>query len=78
MIRIYCIGIIILITAIVANIIAQKLNIMTWYGFIEFLTKTDDKDVALRIIDITWLFVLYPLVLGFGYLLGDKLYQMLF
>lgn len=78
MIRIYIIGIIILLTAIVANFIAYKLNLMTWYDFIEFLTKSGDKDIVVRIIDLIWLFLVYPLTLGFGYWLGAKFYQLLF
>lgn len=76
--RIYFIGIFILLTAIVANFIAYKLNIMTWYGFIEFLTASGEKEIVIRIIDYVWLFLAYPIILGFGYWIGDKMYQFLF
>ncbi|ARV10375.1 hypothetical protein BTO05_12255 [Winogradskyella sp. PC-19] len=78
MMRIYFIGIFILLTAIVANFIAYKLNIMTWYGFIEFLTASGEKEIVIRIIDYVWLFLAYPIILGFGYWIGDKMYQFLF
>ncbi len=76
--RIYFIGIFILLTAIVANFIAYKLNIMTWYGFIEFLTASGEKEIVIRIIDYVWLFLAYPIILGFGYWIGNKMYQFLF
>ncbi|WP_296377969.1 hypothetical protein [Winogradskyella sp.] len=78
MMRIYFIGIFILLTAIVANFIAYKLNIMTWYGFIEFLTASGEKEIVIRIIDYVWLFLAYPIILGFGYWIGNKMYQFLF
>ena len=51
---------------------------MTWYGFIEFLTASGEKEIVIRIIDYVWLFLAYPIILGFGYWIGDKMYQFLF
>ncbi len=79
MLRIYTIGIFILIIAIVANAIALKLNITTWYDFINAITKNGNSVFdTLPIIDYLWLFIGYPLVLGFAYWIGDQLFQLLF
>ncbi|WP_073082038.1 DUF7672 family protein [Winogradskyella jejuensis] len=78
MMRLYFIGISILIIAILANALAMKLGLKTWYAFIEFLTASGDREIIISIIDYIWLFILYPLTLGCGYWLGDKLYQILF
>ncbi|MTE26732.1 DUF7672 family protein [Winogradskyella ouciana] len=79
MIRIYIIGLAILIIAIIANGIVVKLGLKSWYDFINLLT--DQGISALKeisIIDYFWLLIGYPLVLGLGYYLGDKLYMLLF
>jgi hypothetical protein len=79
MLRIYTIGIFILIIAIVTNAIALKLNITTWYDFINGITKNgNDVFDTISIIDYLWLFIGYPLVLGCAYWLGDKCYTILF
>lgn len=79
MIRLYIIGLAILIVAILANGIILKLGLKSWYDFIALLT--DDGASALNklgLIDYLWLFFGYPLVLGFGYWIGDKLAQLFF
>ena len=55
--KIFIIGIAILVTAIVLNIIAKLLNVSTWYDFIQ--NKTINNPL-----EIIWLFVIYPFVLG--------------
>jgi hypothetical protein len=79
MIRLYLIGLAILIIAIVANAMVIKLGIKSWYDFIEMLTQqgmTAFKNLS--IIDYIWLFIGYPMVLGFGYWLGDKIHSVIF
>jgi hypothetical protein len=79
MLRIYIIGISILIIAIIANGIVMKLGIKSWYDFIELLqTYGSSAFRKLSILDYAWLFVAYPLILGFGYWIGDKIYQVIF
>ncbi len=79
MIRLYIIGLVILITAILANALAGKLNIMSWY---DYLGNMADQGLSawngMSLIDGIWLFIIYPLFLGLGYLLGDKLHQLIF
>ncbi|GGI56953.1 DUF7672 family protein [Winogradskyella haliclonae] len=78
MLRFYTIGLLILIVAILANVIAMKLNILTWYDYMSFLTKTNTSDITVKFIDYIWLFLVYPLTLGFGYRIGDYIYKLIF
>ena len=79
MIRIYIIGLAILVIAILANSIIVKLGIKSWYDFIEQLTSSNVSNLKrATFIDYLWLFMGYPLVLGFGYWIGDKVYHVLF
>tara|TARA_B100000945_G_C20370054_1_gene591604 strand:+ start:599 stop:823 length:225 start_codon:yes stop_codon:yes gene_type:complete len=74
MIKYYFIGVIILISAIIANIIAAKIGLKTWYDFLNAI----NNDASLSTFDYIWLFALYPLTLGlsvkFGLILWDKLF----
>lgn len=78
MLRLYIIGISILIVAIIANALAMKLNLLTWYDYISVLTKSNASEITVRFIDYIWLFLAYPLTLGLGYWLGDKIHNILF
>ncbi|GDX42015.1 hypothetical protein LBMAG22_05440 [Bacteroidota bacterium] len=75
MLKIYLIGIIILITAIMLNGVINKLGVLGWYDFINLLV---DKETAparkVRIIDMLWLFIAYPFLLGLAGLSGNYLY----
>jgi hypothetical protein len=74
MIRLYIIGLAILIIAILANGIIVKLGIKSWYDFMSSLSDNGTSAFGkLSIIDYLWLFIGYPIVLGFSYWIGDKL-----
>ena len=77
MLRLYIIGICILIIAIVANAVIVKLGLKSWYDFIDLIGKNGwNAFKIISIIDYIWLFIGYPLVLGLGYILGIKLYNL--
>ena len=79
MVRIYIIGISVLIVAIIANFLAGKLGLKTWYDLFNALGGSDDIAIsAFGIADYIWLIFVYPLCLGFGYILGDKLFNIIF
>tara|TARA_R110002096_G_scaffold118987_4_gene257635 strand:+ start:314 stop:619 length:306 start_codon:yes stop_codon:yes gene_type:complete len=79
MVKIYIIGLCILIIAIIANAIVVRLGIASWYGFINLLNEEGIKTFRIiSIIDYLWLFLGYPLVLGFGYVVGIRLYNLIF
>ncbi|WP_179022492.1 DUF7672 family protein [Winogradskyella forsetii] len=74
MIRLYIIGLAILIIAILANAIIAKIGLKSWYGFIELLSKEGSSAFSkLNIFDYLWLFIAYPFILGIGYWLGEKI-----
>ena len=77
MLRIYFIGFFILIIAIIANIIVSKIGLSTWYDFgPEFFKRGFLAMKEVGFLSCLWLFVLYPLVLAMGYVIGDKIYSL--
>ena len=79
MLKLYIIGIAILVIAILANGIIVKIGLKSWYDFIELLSKQGTYTLSkITILDYLWLFFGYPLVLGLGYWLGEKIHQALF
>lgn len=79
MLKLYIIGIAILITAILANFLAAKIGLLSWYDFLNLLSnKGGEGFVTVRFIDYLWLLLLYPLALGLGYWFGIKLFQAIF
>lgn len=79
MVRIYIIGLSILIIAILANYVVGKIGILSWYDFLNYLSDKETSTVEkVKTIDYLWLFVGYPLVLGLGYLAGEKIYELIF
>ena len=81
MTKLYIIGVFILLMAIIANTIASYINLNTWYSFYNTIFKKKSFLKALKtqsIFDFLWLFFLYPLILGCGYLIGEKLFNIIF
>ena len=70
MLRIYVIGLSILFVAIIANFFAKIIGISTWYDFIKSFSEQSSKNFS--ILNYLWLFIIYPLILGLGYILGDS------
>jgi len=79
MLKIYLIGIIILVTAILLNGVINKLGVLGWYDFITLLVDKETAPVRkVRIIDMLWLFIAYPFLLGLAGVGGSYLYTSLF
>jgi hypothetical protein len=77
--KLYIIGLAILITAILANILASKLGLLSWYDFLNLISdKGGDGFKEVRFLDYIWLLLLYPLALGLGYWFGIKIFQAIF
>ena len=70
MVRIYIIGITILLVVILANGVAKYFGVLTWYDFIKSFSEESSKNFS--ILNHLWLFIIYPFLLGLGYLLGDS------
>lgn len=66
--NIFFAGWVVLIVAIVLNIIALKIGIVTWYPFLTDVSKMGfiKSFIELSIMSKIFLFVLYPLALGFS------------
>lgn len=78
MLRIYIIGLAILLIAIIVNGIVVKIGIKSWYDFIELLASQGIEALKkVSTIDYIWLFIGYPLVLGFGYWIGDRVHYLI-
>ena len=79
MLRLYLIGVCILLIAIIVNIIVGHLGISTWYNFgPNFFSKGLIAIKEAGYINCIWLFILYPLTLSLGYIIGDKIYNFIF
>ena len=77
MLRIYIIGVCILIIAIIANVIIGKVGLSTWYDFgPQFFKRGFVVVKEVGLLSALWLFLFYPLVLAFGYILGDFIYKL--
>ena len=74
LIKLYVMGLMILIIAILANFLATQLGLKTWY---DFLNQWGNRD-ALSLKDGLWLFVLYPLILVCSLLIGNMLWKSIF
>jgi len=79
LIKIYFIGVIILVTAIILNSLISKANIVGWYDFMNrFLSQGRGIFKSLTLIDFLWLFIAYPFLLGLSYKAGEFLYKSIF
>ena len=77
MLRIYIIGVCILLIAIIVNVIIGKIGLSTWYDFgPQFFTRGFIVIKEVGFLSTVWLFILYPLVLAVGYILGEKIYNL--
>lgn len=79
MLRLYIIGLSILVVAIIANAVIMKIGLKSWYEFLSSLA-TNGLVIFSKIsfLDYLWLFIGYPMVLGLGYMIGDKIYTYFF
>ena len=77
MLRIYIIGVCILMIAIIVNVIVGKVGLSTWYDFgPQFFKRGFVVVKEVGLLSALWLFLFYPLVLAFGYILGDFIYKL--
>jgi len=78
MIKLYIDGVCILLVAILANLLASKLQVQSWYSF---LTEWNEKGGSvwgrLSMLDWLWLFLIYPILLGLAVLLGRFIAKMM-
>lgn len=78
MIKLFLIGWIILLAAILLNGLISKWGIIGWYDFINLLIQKGSQALStLRIIDYVWLFFAYPMLLGTSYKAGEWVFSWL-
>ena len=60
-------GIVILIGAIIVNIVAKRLDMKTWFDFLESIAQKGLGSALsqLNVASVFYLFLIYPLALGF-------------
>ena len=76
MLRLFIIGVFILIVAIIANFLAIQFGLKTWYDLFSLLNTSGSSALkSLTVVDYLWLFVCYPFVLGIGYWIGDYVHK---
>jgi len=65
LLHIYLAGIVVLVIAILINLLAQKLGIITWYGFLENITRHGfSQTIISKWPHLIFLLIIYPLILG--------------
>ncbi len=77
MLKLYLIGLSILIVAIIANVVASTLGLLSWYDTLTMFGKEGRSAFKqIRIIDWVWLIIIYPVLLGLGYKLGSLIFEL--
>ena len=76
MLRIYIIGLSILVFAIIVNVLVSKFGLSTWYDFGQELSKSGVNAIKeTGVVNLIWLFLLYPICLGLAVMIGEKIYS---
>ena len=77
MFRLYIIGVLILLIAIIANVFAKKIGLITWYIFGNQLYREGFAVFkGVGFFSVLWLFVIYPFILSLGYVIGDYIFNL--
>ena len=79
LLKLFFTGSIILITAIIANILVSYINISTWYTFLDKAWSNGLKEAMNQqsVLNIIWLFIIYPIILSLGYMIGETIYNLI-
>jgi len=79
MLKIFLSGWMVLLVAIFLNVLVQRFHIMGWYEFLNKLQSIGKVTFSgMTVVDYLWLFLVYPLCLGYAALMGDRLYALIF
>ena len=78
MIRLLFTGFFILIGAIISNLFAPKIQLKTWYDFLQGMLESFSFWNQVSIKDLVWLFFIYPLLLGLSAQAGNIFYHKIF
>jgi len=74
--KLFTTGYCILLIAIFSNIIADSLELETWYKFLKRSNNIGLKKTISTLTSLSsiWLFIIYPILLSIGYIIGEKVY----
>jgi hypothetical protein len=66
LLKIFLAGIVVLVVAVVLNLVASLLNLVTWYTFLNQVTELGlaASLKSLRAVDYLFLILIYPFLLG--------------
>jgi hypothetical protein len=78
MIRLLFTGVFILTGAIISNLFAPKIQLKTWYDFLQGILESLSFWNQVSFKDLVWLFFIYPFLLRSSAQLGDFFYQKIF
>ena len=78
MIRLLFTGFFILTGAIISNLFAPKIQLKTWYDFLQGILESLSFWNHVSFKDLVWLFFIYPFLLGLSAQLGNFIYQKIF
>jgi len=74
-IKIYFLGLFILVIAIIMNLLASLLGLISWYEFLHGLSSNGLITIKeAGFINCIFLFFIYPFILGLTYLLGERIF----
>jgi arginine exporter protein ArgO len=79
LVKIFLVGLVILVGAIVINALAAALGLSTWYTFLSGITQHGllPSLRQARLVDLLFLFILYPVGLGSLAALAERLTRFL-
>ena len=78
MIRLLFTGFFILTGAIISNLFAPKIQLKTWYDFLQGILVSLSFWNQVSFKDLVWLFFIYPFLLGLSAQAGNFIYQKIF
>ncbi|MDG2234723.1 MAG: hypothetical protein P8K74_00680 [Flavobacteriaceae bacterium] len=78
MIRLLFTGFFIITGAIISNLFAPKIQLKTWYDFLQGILESFSFWNQVSFKDLVWLFFIYPFLLVSRGQLGDFIYQKIF
>jgi len=78
LLKLYATGVLVLIIAIILNAMAYYFKLMSWYDFLSRLRQEGTALFSLMTVkDYTWLFLIYPFLLGLSAYAGLKIAGMI-
>jgi len=76
--KVYLSGLFILVAAIIFNMMASFIGLMSWYDFLTKISESGRKAFSQPgWLDYLWLMIGYPSLLGFSVLISERIFKSL-